>query len=640
MQQQIAITFPNGEVKHYDAGITGLEIAESISPGLAREALAVEFNGEVLDILRPINRDGNARILTWKDEKGQEVYWHSSSHLMAHAVQDIFPEAKFGVGPAIESGFYYDIDINHVLTPEDLLRIEQRMMELAKEDRPFIRKEMSKSEALDFWKAKGDEYKIELIEAMDEENETISSYTEGEFTDLCRGPHLPSAGRVKYVKLLNISGSYWRGDARNKQLQRIYGITFPKKSELDEYLHLLEEAKKRDHRRLGRELELFTFHEISPGAVFWLPRGMVVYKVLQQLIRDLLDGAGYDEILTPILVRKELWEQSGHWEHYQENMFIVEDGEHQVYALKPMNCPESTYVYRHKVRSYRDLPLRYSELGTNHRNELSGALNGMFRVRQFCMDDAHLFVRPDQILDEITQLLGLVRHFYAIFGFEPYFALATRPEGAMGDPALWEDAERSLAEALAANNIEYKLNPGDGAFYGPKIDISVRDALKRSWQLATIQLDFNLPERFNLEYVDEHNDRKRPVMIHRAVMGSMERFIGILIEHFAGAFPVWLAPVQVAVLPIGDAFIPYAREVEQLMRQRGVRCELDDRNEKIGYKIRDWEMQKIPYMLIVGEKERTSRAVSIRRHKEGDLGSVPLDECLARILDEIHTKTL
>lgn len=640
MQDNITITLPNGERREYPRGVTGMAIAESISAGLAREALGVLVNGTIFDLGRPITTDAELRVLTWKDDEGREVYWHSSSHLMAHAVADLFPGAKFGVGPAIEQGFYYDIDIDHVLTPEDLTRIEARMMELAKEDMPFTRKELSKSEALDFWRAKGDQYKLELIEGLDEDSEVISCYAEGAFTDLCRGPHLTSAGLIKYVKLLSISGSYWKGDAKNKQLQRIYGISFPKKKELDEYLERLEEARKRDHRKLGRELELFTFHDVSPGAVFWLPRGMVVYKELQKLIREMLDGAGYDEILTPILVKKELWEQSGHWEHYQENMFLVEDGEDQVYSLKPMNCPESTYVYRHKVRSYRDLPLRFSELGTNHRNELSGALNGMFRVRQFCMDDAHLYLRPDQILDEITQLLGLVRRFYAVFGFTPFFALSTRPENSMGDPALWETAERSLAEALTANGIEYKLNPGDGAFYGPKIDISVRDALHRSWQLATIQLDFNMPERFGLEYIDENNERRRPVMIHRAVMGSMERFIGILIEHFAGAFPTWLAPVQAAVLPISDQYADFAAQVRNHLRAAGVRCELDARNEKIGYKIRDWEMHKVPYMLIVGEKEQSAQSVSVRKHKEGDLGLTALGDFTERITRESREKSL
>ena len=639
MEEQIQITFPNGDSREYPRGVTGRAVAESISSGLAREALAVEVDGTVQDLARSINSDSVVRILTWKDEEGREVYWHSSSHLMAHAVQQLFPGAKFGVGPAIEEGFYYDIDVDHQFTPEDLEKIEKAMMELAKEDMPFERKEISKAEALEMWGGK-DEYKVELIEGLDEGEEVISCYSEGSFTDLCRGPHLPSAGRIKYVKLLNVSGSYWKGEAKNKQLQRIYGISFPKKEELDEFIELLEEARKRDHRKLGRELELFAFHEVSPGAPFWLPRGMLLFRELQKLIREMLDGAGYDEILTPILVKKDLWEQSGHWQHYKENMFLVEDGEDQIYSLKPMNCPESTYVYRHKVRSYRDLPLRYSEIGTNHRNELSGALNGMFRVRQFHMDDAHLYVRPDQIFDEITALMKLVDRFYKLFGFEPVYALSTRPEDAMGDVELWETAEKSLAEALEANGIDYKLNPGDGAFYGPKIDISVRDALRRSWQLATIQLDFQMPERFELEYIDESNNRKRPVMIHRAIMGSMERFIGVLIEHFAGFFPTWLAPVQAAVIPISDQFMPYADEVLARLRAEGIRAERDDRNEKVGYKIRDWETKKVPYMLIVGEKESSSGSVSVRRHTEGDLGSRTLDAFIEGILEEIRNKTL
>ncbi|MBR9977336.1 MAG: threonine--tRNA ligase [Bacteroidetes bacterium] len=638
-EDTIQLTFPDGVSRAYPTGTTGLDVAESISSGLAREALGVQVDGDTRDLLRGLTEDAEVRILTWKDEEGKEVYWHSASHLMAHAVELLYPGAKFGVGPAIEEGFYYDIDIDRVLTPEDLERIEKKMLELAKENNTFERRILSRDEAFEFWKAKNDEYKIEMISDFPED-EVITCYTEGTFTDLCRGPHVPSAGRIKYVKLLNVSGSYWRGDASNKQMQRIYGIAFPKKKELEEYIERLEEARKRDHRKLGRELELFAFHDVAPGAPFWLPRGMIVFRELQALIRDLLDHAGYDEILTPILVKKELWEQSGHWHHYKENMFLVEDGEDQIYSLKPMNCPESTYVYRQKVRSYRDLPLRYSELGVNHRNELSGALNGMFRVRQFHMDDAHLYVRPDQILDEITSLLRLVDRFYKIFGFEPFYKLSTRPEDAMGDPALWETAEKGLHDALELNGIDYKLSPGDGAFYGPKIDISVRDALGRSWQLATIQLDFQMPERFELEYIDEDNERRRPVMIHRAIMGSMERFIGVLIEHFAGAFPTWLSPIQVAVLPISDQFMEYARSVSDQLSADGVRAHLDDRNEKIGYKIRDWEMHKVPYMLVVGEKERATASVSVRRHKEGDLGVSGMMEFVQQIVKEIKEKSL
>jgi threonyl-tRNA synthetase len=637
MDEKVKISLPNGEIREYPRGSTALDIARSISSRLADDAVAAEVNGATVDLAQVIDTDASLNILTFNDDKGKEVYWHSTSHLMAHAVESLFPGAKFGVGPAIEQGFYYDIHISQVLTPDDLAAIEKRMMELAKEDMPFVRRELSKSEAVDFFKDKGDEYKLEILEGIDEAEEKVSCYSEGSFTDLCRGPHLFSAGRIRHVKLLHVSGSYWKGDSSRQQLQRIYGISFPKKKDLDEHLQLLEEARKRDHRKLGRELDLFTFHDIAPGAPFWLPKGMIVFRELEKLIRELLDAAGYDEILTPILVKKELWEQSGHWEHYRENMFLVES-ENETFSLKPMNCPESTYVYRHKVRSYRDLPLRYSEIGRNHRNELSGVLNGMFRVRQFHMDDAHLFIRPDQIQQEITNLLGLVDKLYRIFRFEPAFALATRPENAMGDPELWAQAEKALEDSLRVNNLKYKLNEGDGAFYGPKIDISIRDALKRSWQLATIQLDFQMPERFELEYVDEHNQRKRPVMIHRAIMGSFERFIGVLLEHYAGDFPLWLAPVQAAVLPIGEHFNEYAAEVHSALVKAGIRSELDLRTEKIGYKIRDWETHKVPYMLIVGEKEKTARSVAVRRHKEGDKGALPLDELTDQLLQSITRK--
>lgn len=633
----IHISFPNGDVKEFPRGITAGEIATSISRRLGEEALAADVNGVVVELTRPITSDSTVVLLTFDDDRGKEVYWHSSSHLMAHAIEALFPGAKFGVGPAIENGFYYDIDIDRTFTPEDLASIEQKMMELAKEDKPFLRTELCKADALAMFRAKGDQYKIELIEGLDESAETISTYSEGAFTDLCRGPHLPSAGRIKYVKLLSVSGSYWKGDANNPQMQRVYGISFPKKKDLDEYVVRLEEAKKRDHRKLGKELELFSFHDVAPGAPFWHPRGMIIFRELEKLIRETLDAAGYDEILTPIMVKKDLWEQSGHWEYYRENMFLSEV-ENETFSLKPMNCPESTYIYRAKIRSYRDLPIRLSEIGRNHRNELSGVLNGMFRVRQFHMDDAHLFIRPDQIQQEITDLLRLVTKFYGIFHFEPMFALSTRPEKAMGSVDLWEKAERGLEESLKANNIDFKLNPGDGAFYGPKIDISIKDAIGRKWQLATIQLDFQLPERFELEYIDEHNERKRPVMIHRAVMGSIERFVGVLIEHFAGAFPLWLAPVQVAILPISDNIADYARTVYETMRARGIRCELDLRNEKVGYKIRDWEMHKIPYMCILGEKEATSGTLSVRKHKEGDLGIFSCDEWIDGIVDDIQQK--
>ncbi|MGB9665241.1 MAG: threonine--tRNA ligase, partial [Ignavibacteria bacterium] len=601
--------------------------------------LAIKINGKIKELYTPINQDAEIKILTFDDDEGKEVYWHSSSHLMAHAIEKLFPGAKFGVGPAIENGFYYDVDVDRKITPEDLIEIEKKMAELAKEAKPFVRKECSIDEAIDFFSQKGDEYKLELLKDIDSREEQVSMYEEGDFVDLCRGPHLPDAGKIKYFKLLSVAGSFWKGDPNNKPMQRVYGISFPKKKLLDEYLTQLEEAKKRDHRKLGKELELFFFNEIAPAAPFWLPKGMIIFRELEKFLRETLDKQGYQEISTPILVKKTLWERSGHWDHYKENMFILEV-DNEIYSLKPMNCPESTIIYKSKLRSYRDLPLRLSEIGRLHRNEISGALGGMLRVRQITMDDAHLFVRPDQILEEITKLLKLINDFYTLFGFSPSFNLSTRPEKAMGDLSLWDQAEEALKQALELNNINYKIKEGEGAFYGPKIDVQIKDAIGRSWQTATIQLDFQMPERFELEYIDENDERKRPVMIHRAIFGSFERFIGILTEHFAGYFPTWLSPVQVVVLPISDNFLEYAQKVYQVLFDNNIRVELDKRNEKIGYKIREWENQKVPYMLIVGEKETQNNSVSVRKHKKGDLGSFDLNQFLQLILDEIKTKKL
>ncbi len=635
----IVLTFPDGKKREYPAGTTGLDVAKSISQGLAREALAVEFNGEVRDLARPLTADGSFRVLTWEDNGGKYAYWHSSAHLMAEAVEALFPGTKFGIGPPIEEGFYYDIDMgDHTLSPEDLVAIEAKMVELARRDVPFKRDEKAWGDAVAYFKEKGDPYKLDLLEGL--KGESISFYHQGNFTDLCYGPHLPSTGRIKAIKLLSVAGAYWRGDEKNKMLQRIYGITFPSKKELDAYLFRLEEAKRRDHRKLGRELDLFVFHDIAPGAPFWLPKGMIIFRELERFLRQELDAGGYQEISTPIMVKKDLWEQSGHWTHYKENMFCIESDE-ITYSLKPMNCPESTYVYRHKLRSYKDLPLRFSEIGRLHRNELSGALGGMFRVRQITMDDAHIYCRPDQILSEINQLIELITRFYAIFGLKAAFNLSTKPDNAMGDPALWAQAETSLRKALEENMLPYKLKEKDGAFYGPKIDIQIQDAIGREWQVATIQLDFvMLPERFDLEYIDESGARVRPVAIHRAIFGSFERFVGIITEHFAGAFPTWLAPVQVAVLPITDAQHAWAQEVGALLGKDGVRIELDLRNEKIGYKIREWELKKVPYMLVVGEKERANGTVAVRQHKKGDTGVVSVSEFSRRIVAEIQEKSL
>lgn len=635
----IKLTFPDGRVREFECGVTGADVARSISGGLAREALAVEFNGEVRDLSRRIEADGTVRILKWQDAGGKSAYWHSSAHLMAESIESLFPGTKFGIGPPIEEGFYYDIDMgDHKLSPEDLAQIEKRMVEFSKRDVPYTREEKSWDDAVSYFRSKGDPYKLDLLEGL--KGETITFYHQGNFTDLCYGPHIPSTGRIKAVKLLSVAGAYWRGDEKQKMLQRIYAITFPTQQELDQYLFRLEEARKRDHRKLGRELELFVFHDIAPGAPFWLPKGMIIFRELEKFLREELDRRGYQEISTPILVKKDLWEQSGHWAHYQENMFILENDE-TLYSLKPMNCPESTYVYRQKVRSYRDLPLRFSEIGRLHRNELSGALGGMFRVRQITMDDAHIYLRPDQILDEVKSLMELVTHFYSIFGLKPSYNLATKPDGAMGDAALWEQAESSLRQALESQKIPYTLKPRDGAFYGPKIDIQIEDALGRSWQVATIQLDFvMLPERFGLEYAAEDGTRKRPVAIHRAIFGSFERFIGIITEHFAGAFPAWLAPVQAVVLPITDAHRQYAASVLDALIRSGIRAELDDRNEKVGFKIRECETRKVPYMLVVGEKESSAGTVSVRRHARGDAGAIPLGDFLLKITGEIRDKLI
>jgi len=629
------VKLPDNSVIEVEQSILAAEIAKKISRTLAEETLAVKVDGKVVDLNTPINSDCEIKFFTFDDTEGKEVYWHSSSHLMAHAIQSIFPEAKFGVGPAIDEGFYYDIDIDKTLSPADLEVIEKKMREIAEQNNPFVRKVVKKDDALKFFKEKKDPYKVEIISALDE---TITFYSEGEFTDLCRGPHVSSAGKLKYFKLLGTSGAYWRGDSKNKMLQRVYGISFPKKKMLEDHLKMLEEAKLRDHRRLGRELELFVFHDVSPGAPFWLPKGMIIFRELEKFIREELDKRNYLEISTPMLVKKDLWEQSGHWDHYQQNMFILKV-EEDIYSLKPMNCPESTYAYKFKTRSYRDLPLRFSEIGRLHRNEISGALGGMFRVRQITMDDAHIYIRPDQILSEINDIIGLVKYVYGIFKFEVSFKLSTKPDDAMGDPKLWEQAEASLKQALEQNGIKYGIKEKDGAFYGPKIDIQIKDAIGRDWQVATIQLDYvMLPERFDLSYIDAEGKAQRPVLIHRAIFGSFERFVGILTEHYAGAFPTWLSPVQVAVIPITDNFWEYGKSVVHSLTKENIRVELDNRNEKIGYKIREWETKKVPYMLIVGQKEKDSETVSIRKHREGDKGAKPLQEFIFTIKKEILEK--
>jgi len=561
---------------------------------------------------------------------------HSTSHVMAQAVKRLHPEVRLAIGPAIDDGFYYDFDRPTPFTTDDLVRIEETMREIARADYPFERREMDRHEAITFFRERHERFKVEILEGIDAPR--VSLYAQGEFIDLCRGPHVPSTGSVKHFKLLSSSGAYWRGSEKNPMLQRIYGTVWLTADALEKHLWRLEEAKKRDHRKLGRELDLFDFHDVAPGAPFWLPNGMVLVRELEKFARESLDAHGYQEIATPLLVNKKLWEQSGHWEHYQDNMFKVEV-EGETFSLKPMNCPESTYVYRRALRSYRDLPLRLSEMGRCHRNERSGTLTGLVRVRQFTQDDAHIYCRPDQLQDEITALLGLVREWYKVFTLEPTFKLSTRPEKYLGTREQWDAAERALAEALRANGLAYDVNAGDGAFYGPKIDVDVHDVLGRQWQIATIQADLTmLPERFQLEYVDADGQPKRPVAIHRAIFGSYERFIGILTEHYAGAFPTWLAPVQARVLPISEKHAEYGRTVWERLRGARLRAELDDRNEKLGYRIREAQMHKVPYMLVAGERERASGTVSLRHRTGEDLGAVALDRVVGDLAREIAAR--
>jgi threonyl-tRNA synthetase len=632
------IILKDGTQREFEKGMTVYEIAKSISERLAKEAVGGKFNGKVVELNTKIEEDGKLEILTFDDEEGKKIYWHTSSHILAQAVKRLFKDVKLAIGPAIDNGFYYDFDTDRPFTTEDFEAIEQEMNKIIKEDYKLERFVLPKDEAIKLMEEKGEPYKVELIEEIPE-GEEISFYKQGEFTDLCAGPHLMSTGMVKTIKLLSVAGAYWKGDEKNKMLQRIYGISFPKKSMLDEYLHMLEEAKKRDHRKLGKELDLFSIHPEGPGFPFFHPKGMIIRNILEDFWRKEHIKHGYQEIKTPIILNEELWRRSGHWDHYKENMYFTEiDGE--TYAIKPMNCPGAMLVYKSTMHSYRDLPLRLCELGLVHRHELSGVLHGLMRVRSFTQDDAHLFMTPEQVEDEILGVINLVDYFYKIFGFEYFVELSTRPENSMGSDEDWELATNALISALNRVNLPYKVNEGDGAFYGPKIDFHLKDSIGRTWQCGTIQLDFQMPERFELEYIGPDGEKHRPIMLHRVIYGSIERFIGILTEHFAGAFPTWLAPVQVRVLPISDKHYAYAQNVYGRLLENDIRAELDDRNEKIGYKIREAQLQKIPYMLIVGDKEVEQGTVSLRSRKEGDLGAISLNEFIEKILKEIATKAL
>ena len=628
----IKVTLKDGSVKEFENELSVLEIAKSISEGLARAVVAASVNDQVVGLDYIVKEDCTLNLFKFDDVEGKDVFRHTSAHMLAQAIKRLYPEAKFAIGPSIENGFYYDIDLDQRLTMEDLQKIEAEMKKIAKEDLKVERYELPKEEALAWAKENGEIYKEELINELPE-GEVISFYKQGDFTDLCRGPHLPSTKKVKAVKLLSIAGAYWRGDEKNKMLQRIYGISFEKNKDLEQYLHLLEEAKKRDHRKLGKELELFFIPEEGPGFPLFMPKGMQLKNALLDFWRQVHREDNYVEIETPIILNRHLWETSGHWYHYKENMYTVKIDE-QDFAIKPMNCPGGMLYYKSKPHSYRDFPMRVAELGRVHRHELSGALHGLMRVRAFTQDDAHIFMLPEQIKDEIKGVVKLIDSVYKTFGFEYHLELSTRPEDSMGTDEEWETAENGLREALEELNLPYILNEGDGAFYGPKIDFHLKDCLGRTWQCGTIQLDMQLPQRFDISYVGQDGEKHRPVMIHRVALGSIERFIGILIEQYAGKFPVWLAPTQVKILPISDKYMDYANEVKKSLFDAGVRVEMDDRAEKIGFKIREAQLQKVPYMLVVGEKEAAENQVAVRSRDKGEMGSMNLADFVSMVVKE------
>jgi threonyl-tRNA synthetase len=633
----ISIVFPDGSSRNYEKAVSAYDIASSISPSLAKRVIAAKVDDKVVDLHRLLDRDARLVLLTEADPEALEVLRHSAAHLLAEAVRSLWPQARFGVGPAIEEGFYYDIDLGDVvLTEADLAGIEKRMDELAEKNEPIVRRELSKAEALALFA--DDPYKSELIGALPE-GDVISVYSQGNFTDLCRGPHLPSTKWLRHVRLTSLAGAYWRGDSKNKQLTRVYGTAFFSAKELDDFLHLVEERKKRDHRKLGRELDLFMLSEYGPGFPFWLPKGMILRRELENFWYKVHVREGYKLIQTPIMLNRDLWVISGHWMNYRENMYTstIDDME---FAIKPMNCPGGMLVYKRDIHSYKDFPLKVGELGLVHRHEASGALNGLFRVRNFTQDDAHIFMTEDMIVHEIQELVRLYDYMYSLFNLSYSIELSTRPlEKYIGEIATWDRAEKALADALDAIGKPYKINPGDGAFYGPKLDFKLRDSMNRIWQCGTIQLDMNLPERFDLTYIDQNGDKKRPVMLHRALFGSIERFIGILIEHYAGAFPTWLAPVQVKIIPVNGAFhAAYGREILEAMLDRDLRAELDDREEKVGYKIREAQTQKIPYQLVLGDKEVADHTVTYRRYGEQEQTTLPFEDFLNLIRHDIEKK--
>ncbi|MCC5909679.1 MAG: threonine--tRNA ligase [Clostridiaceae bacterium] len=636
--ENIKITLKDGSTREVEKGTSVYDIAKSISEGLARVAIGAEVNGETVDLTYKVQENCELSILRFEDENGKDFLRHTSAHVLAQAVKRLYPATKLAIGPAIDNGFYYDFDSEHKFTPEDLEKIEAEMKKITKEKLDLERFELPRDEAIKLVKEQGEDYKVELIEDLPED-ETISFYRQGEFVDLCAGPHVMSTDKVKAFKLLSVAGAYWRGDEKNKMLQRIYGTSFEKKKDLEEYLERLEEAKKRDHRKIGKELDLFSLQEEGPGFPFFHPKGMVIRNELENFWRGEHVKREYEEIKTPIILNEDLWHKSGHWDHYQENMYFTQIDEGD-YAIKPMNCPGSILMFRRKMHSYRDLPIRMGELGLVHRHELSGALHGLMRVRCFTQDDAHIFMLPEQIKDEIIGVIEFVDYFYSIFGFKYHIELSTRPENSMGSDEEWDMAINALKEALEEKGLKYKINEGDGAFYGPKIDFHLEDCIGRTWQCGTIQLDFQMPQRFDINYVGADGEKHRPIMIHRVIFGSIERFIGILIEHFAGKFPTWLAPVQVKVLPITDKHLAYAEEIRTKMAEKGMRVEVDGRNEKIGYKIREARLSRVPYMLVIGDKEVESQSAAVRSRDKGELGEIIIEEFINNTIQEINNKTI
>lgn len=633
------VTLKDGSVKEFSAPVTAGDITKEISMGLYRNACSCKINGEVKDLRTVVDCDCDFEVLTFDNADGKKTFNHTASHIMAQAVKRLYPDVKLTIGPAIEDGFYYDFDVEKPFSPEDLEKIEKEMKAIVKEGFEIEKFELEPAEAIKLMEEKNEPYKVELINEHAEKGESISFYRQGEFTELCAGPHLMDMKVVKAFKLTNCTGAYWRGDAKNKMLCRVYGTAFPKASMLEEHLTMLEEAKKRDHRKIGKELELFTIMEEGPGFPFFLPKGMILKNTLVDYWREIHRAAGYDEIQSPMMLNRALWERSGHWDHYKENMYttVIDDTD---FAVKPMNCPGGILVYKTKMHSYKELPLRMGELGLVHRHELSGALHGLMRVRCFTQDDAHIFMTREQIKDEIKGVVSLIDKVYSTFGFEYHIELSTQPEDSMGAKEDWDIATDALRDAITELGYDYEVNEGDGAFYGPKLDFHLTDCLGRTWQCGTIQLDFQLPERFELEYIGADGEKHRPIMIHRVVFGSIERFIGILTEHFAGAYPTWLAPVQVKLLPIADRHLDYLYNVKKALEAKGVRCEIDDRSEKMGFKIRAAQLEKVPYMIIAGDKDIENGTISVRSRKDGEQGAVTLDEFVENIMEEIETKVL